>query len=84
MKAGKLRCFLDVFRRENLSGKIRSQDVLESGHFGVVEKTTARAHIGIDESRMGRVLPPMAEFVAVGVQDRIQSQGLDGGLLFRV
>jgi hypothetical protein len=26
----------------------------------------------------------MAEFVAVGVQDRIQSEWLDGGLLFRV
>jgi hypothetical protein len=29
-------------------------------------------------------LPPMAKLVAIGVQDRIQSQGLDGGLLFSV
>jgi hypothetical protein len=47
----------------------------------MIEKAAARAHIRIDESRVGRVLPPMAELVAVGVQDWIEAQRLDGGLL---
>jgi hypothetical protein len=84
MLAREFRGFLDVVEGEDFTCKIRLQYILQPGHFGVIEKAAARANVRIYMSRIGRVLPPMAEFVAVGVQDRIQSEWLDGGLLFRV
>jgi len=54
---------------------------LQSGDFGVIEKAAARANVGIDEARVGGILPPMREFVAVGVKDRVEAKGLDGDLL---
>jgi len=72
---------LDILGCKNLSRKVRFQNVLKAGHFGMIEKAAARAYVRIDESRVGRVLPPMAELVAVGVQDWIEAQRLDGGLL---
>ena len=73
--------FFDVFGSEDLSRKVRFHDVLQPGHFRVIEKTAARANVGIDETRVGGVLPPVGEFVAIGVEDRIETKGLDGDLL---
>ena len=69
--------FFNVFNGKNLSCKVRFRDVLQSGHLRVIEKTAARAYVGIDEARVRRVLPPMREFVAIGVEDRIEAKGLD-------
>jgi hypothetical protein len=50
----------------------------------VIEKTATRADIGIDEARIGRVLPPVRELVAVGVENRVEAKGLNGiFLIFR-
>jgi hypothetical protein len=73
--------FLDVFGRENFAGKVRFQDVLESGDFGVVEKAAAGTDVGIDEARVWRILPPMREFIAIGIKDRIEAKRLDIKLL---
>ena len=73
--------FLDVFTGENFAGKVCFHDVLQSRDFGVIEKAAARANVGIDEARIGGILPPMREFVAVGVKDGIETKGLDGDLL---
>jgi len=54
---------------------------LQAGDFGVIEETAARADVGIDEARVGRVLPPVGEFVAVGAEDRIEAKGLNIDLL---
>src|SRR5882724_1032401 len=81
MLAGKFCSLLDVLKSENFSREIRFHDVLQSGHFGVIEKTAARAHVRINISSIGRVLPPMAELVAVSAQDRVESKRLDGDLL---
>jgi hypothetical protein len=69
--------FFDVFGRENFSGEVRFDDVLQSGDLRVIKKTAARANVGIDEPRVGRVLPPMGEFVAVGIEDRVEAKGLN-------
>ena len=50
---------------------------MQAGDFGVIEKAAARANVGIDEACVGRILPPMGELVAVGVEDRIEAKGLD-------
>ena len=81
MFLGELPRFFDVFRGKNLSGEVRFYDVLESGDLHVIEKTAARANVGIDEARVWRVLPPVREFVAIGVEDRIETKGLDRDLL---
>jgi hypothetical protein len=73
--------FFDVFRGKNLSRKIGFYDVLQPGQLRVIEKTAARANVGIDEARVRRVLPPMCELVAIGVEDRIEAKGLDDDLL---
>ena len=78
MFVSEFRGFLDVFGRKNLAGKIRFHDVLESGDFGMVKKPAARAHVGINESRVGGILPPMRELIAVGVENRVEAKGLDG------
>src|ERR1700761_2964780 len=72
-----LRGFLDVFESENFSCKIRFDDVLQSRHLRVIEKSAARANVRIDVACVGRVLPPVRELVAVGIQDRIESQRLN-------
>ena len=50
---------------------------MQAGDFGMIEETAARANVGINEARVGRVLPPVSELVAVGVEDRIEAKGLD-------
>ena len=50
---------------------------MQAGDLGVIEKAAARANVGINEARVGRVLPPVSELVAVGVEDRIETEGLD-------
>ena len=77
MFVGEFPCFLDIFGGKSFSGKICFYDVLQAGDFGVIEKAAARANVGVDEARVGRVLPPMGELVAVGVEDRIEAKGLD-------
>jgi len=47
----------------------------------MIEKTAARANVGVDEARVRRVLPPVRQFVAIGVEDRVETKGLDGDLL---
>ena len=81
MFVGKFPSFLDIFGSKNFAGKIRFHYVLQAGDFGVIEETAARANVGIDEARIGGILPPMREFVAVGVKDRVEAKGLDGDLL---
>jgi hypothetical protein len=73
----------DVFGGEDFLGKVGLEDVLQTGYLGVIEEAPAGAYVGVDEPRVGRVLPPMAQLIAVGVEDRIESQGLDE-LLLRV
>jgi hypothetical protein len=73
--------FFNVFRGKNRACKVRFYDVLQSGHLRVIEKTAARANVGIDEARVWRVLPPVREFVAIGVENRVETKGLDGDLL---
>lgn len=77
-----LPCFFHIFGGKNLSGEVRFYDVLESRHLHVIEKTAARANVGVDEARVWRVLPPVREFVAIGVEDRVETKGLDRDLLF--
>ena len=50
---------------------------MQAGDLGVIEETAARANVGVDETRVGRILPPMGELVAVGIEDRIETKGLD-------
>jgi len=76
-----LACFFDILRDKNLSRKVRFYDVLESGDLHVIEKTAARANVGIDEARVWRILPPVGEFVAIGVENRVKTKGLDRDLL---
>jgi hypothetical protein len=73
--------FLDVFGRKNFAGKVRFQDVLQSGDFGVIEKAAARADVGIDEARVWRILPPVRKLIAIGIEDRIEAKRLDIKLL---
>src|SRR5882724_11178116 len=81
MLLGKFCGLLDVLKSKNFSCEIRFHDVLQSGHFGVIEKTAPRAHVRINKSRIERVLPPMTKLVTVSVQDRVESKRLDGDLL---
>jgi hypothetical protein len=76
-----LPCFFDVVGGEDLPGKIRLCNVLQSGNLRVIEKAAARANIGIDEARVRRVLPPMRELVAIGIEDRIEAKRLNRRLL---
>jgi hypothetical protein len=69
--------FFDIFGRENFSGEVRFDDVLQSGNLRVIKKTAARADVGIDETGVGRVLPPVGEFVAIGIEDRVEAKGLN-------
>ena len=81
MFVGEFPSFLDIFGGKNFAGKICFYDVLQAGDFGVIEETAARTYVGIDEARVGRVLPPVGELVAVGIKDRIEAKGLDIVLL---
>ena len=72
------RGFLDVFSGKNSAGKIRFHDVLQSGDFGMVEKPAAGADVGINEARIGGILPPMRQLVAVGIENRVEAKGLNG------
>src|SRR4029077_12099661 len=73
--------FLNVFGREDLSRKVRLHDVLQAGNLRVIEKAAARADVGIDEASVGWVLPPMREFIAIGIEDRIEAKRLNRRLL---
>jgi hypothetical protein len=79
-----LPCFFDVVGGEDLPGKIRLCNVLQSGNLRVIEKAAARANIGIDEARVRWVLPPMRELVAIGIEDRIEAKRLNRRLLEKV
>jgi len=65
--------FFDIFRGEDLSCQVRFHDVLQPGNLRAIEEAAARANVGIDEARVRRVLPPMRELVAVGIEDRIKA-----------
>jgi hypothetical protein len=69
--------FFDVFTGEDLAGKICFCDVLQSGNLRVIEKAATRTNVRIDEARVRRVLPPMRELVAIGVEDRIEAKRLN-------
>ena len=73
--------FFDILRGQDLSGEVRLHDVLQSGNLHVIEETAARANVGIDEARVRRILPPVREFVAIGVEDRVKTKRLDSDLL---
>jgi hypothetical protein len=81
MLVRELLCLLDVFSGKNFAGKIRLCNVLQSGNLRMIEKAAARANVGIDEARVRRILPPMREFVAIGVEDRIEAKRLNRRLL---
>ena len=70
--------FFYVIRCENFSGKVRLQNVLQPGELGMIEESSARANVGINEPRIGGILPPMRQLVAVGVENWIEAQGLNG------
>ena len=76
MGVGDAAGFFDVFEREDLAGEIGFDDVLEHGQHGLVEHAAAGLDVGIDVPGVRRVLPPVGEFVGVGVEDRIQPQRL--------
>jgi hypothetical protein len=44
----------------------------------MIEKSAARTNVRINMARVGGVLPPVRELVAVGIQNRIESQRLNG------
>jgi len=67
----------DVVLIENLSCEVGLDDVLQAGHLRVIEKTAARANVGIDEAGVRRVLPPVRELVAVGIENRVEAKGLN-------
>jgi hypothetical protein len=67
----------DVFFGEDFAGEICFDDVLQASDLRVIEKTAARADVGIDEARIGRVLPPVGELVAIGVENRVEAKGLN-------
>ena len=69
--------FFHVLRTEDFSCEVGFYDVLESGYLHVIEKTAARADVGIDEACVRRILPPVRQFVAVGIEDRVETKGLD-------
>ena len=73
MLAREFRGFFNIFRFEDLARKVGFDDVLQPGYFGVVEETAAGADVGINEASVGRVLPPMAQLVAIGVEDRVEA-----------
>ena|ERR1700724_3194414 len=70
-------CLFDVIRSEDVSGKIGFYDVLQAGDLRVIEKTAAGANVGIDEAGVRRVLPPVRELVAVGIENRVEAKGLN-------
>jgi hypothetical protein len=76
-----LACLFDVFGGKNFPGEIGFDDVLQPGHLGVAEESATRADVGIDKARVGRILPPMGELVAVGIENRIEAKRLNGDLL---
>jgi hypothetical protein len=43
----------------------------------MIEKSAARAYVRIDVARVRRILPPVRELVAIGIQNRIESQRLN-------
>src|SRR5260370_39600211 len=73
--------FFDVFRGEDLSREVRFHDVLQPGNLRVIEKTAARAYVGVNEARVRRVLPPLREVGAVRIGDGITAEGLDRDLV---
>jgi hypothetical protein len=77
----KLARFFDVRGGKDLAGEVRFDYVLQSSDYRVIKKTAARTNVGINESRVERVLPPMRELVAIGVEDGIEPKGLDVDLL---
>ena len=64
---------LDVFRGEDLSCEVRFHNVLQPDNFRMVEEAAPRADVGVNEARVRRVLPPVRELVAVGIEDRIKA-----------
>ena len=67
----------NVFHGKDLSCKVCFRDVLQSGHLRMIKETAARANVGVDEARVRRVLPPMRELVAIGIEDRIEAKWLN-------
>jgi hypothetical protein len=49
----------DILRGENHAREVCFYDVLQAGDLHVIEKTAARANVGIDEARVRRILPPV-------------------------
>jgi len=70
----------DIVGGKNLSSEVRFYDVLEAGDLHVIEKAAARANVGINETRVWRILPPVGELVAIGIENRVKSKGLDRDL----
>src|SRR5882757_8731961 len=77
MLARELCRVLDVLKRKNFAGEVRLHDVLQPRHLRMIEKAAARANIRIDMPRVRWILPPVAELIAVGVQNRIELQRLN-------
>jgi hypothetical protein len=63
--------FFDVFFGENFSREVRFDDVLKAGDLRVIEEPSARTDVGIDKARVRRILPPVRQLVAVGIENRI-------------
>jgi hypothetical protein len=70
----------DVVRSKDFSGEVGLHDVLQAGDLRVIEKAAPRADVGIDEARVRRILPPVRQLVAVGIEDRVEAKGLNDDL----
>jgi len=70
--------FFDVVEREDLTGEVGFDDVLEHGQHGFFKHASAGFEVGIDVACIRGILPPVGEFIGVRVEDGIESQGLHG------
>jgi hypothetical protein len=75
---GKLGSFFDIRQGEDFASEVGFDDVLEPGEFGLAEKASTRANVGVDVAGVRGVLPPVGELVAVGAKNRIEAQRLNG------
>jgi hypothetical protein len=63
--------FFDVLFGKNFPREVRFRDVLQPGDLRVIEEPTARTDVGVDKARVRRILPPVRQLVAVGIENRI-------------
>jgi len=78
VRVGDAAGFFDVVEGEDLAGEVGFDDVLQHGEHGLFKHAAARFEVGIDVTRVRRILPPVGELVGVRVEDGVQAQRLHG------